>query len=177
VISIHTTRQIDSRTILDGGGAESLLGAGDMLYLASDMQKPIRIQTAYISEGEVKKVVQYIKQHNAGNLVTVDLGSNAVSLQEPNDAILLAGEDDDVDDDLYTQAREAVEEAGRASTSYLQRKLRIGYSRAARLMDILEERGVIGPADGSRPRDILSQSNGAAVTAGADSGTETADDF
>jgi S-DNA-T family DNA segregation ATPase FtsK/SpoIIIE len=176
-MALQVASQIDSRTILDGGGAESLLGAGDMLYLASDMQKPIRIQTAYISEGEVKKVVQYIKQHNAGNLVTVDLGSNAVSLQEPNDAILLAGEDDDVGDDLYTQAREAVEEAGRASTSYLQRKLRIGYSRAARLMDILEERGVIGPADGSRPRDILSQSNGAAVTAGADSGTETADDF
>jgi S-DNA-T family DNA segregation ATPase FtsK/SpoIIIE len=176
-MALQVASQIDSRTILDGGGAESLLGAGDMLYLASDMQKPIRIQTAYISEGEVKKVVQYIKQHNAGNLVTVDLGSNAVSLQEPNDAILLAGEDDDVDDDLYTQAREAVEEAGRASTSYLQRKLRIGYSRAARLMDILEERGVIGPADGSRPRDILSQSNGAAVTAGTDNGTETADDF
>ena len=175
-MALQVASQIDSRTILDAGGAESLLGAGDMLYLASDMQKPIRIQTAYISEGEVKKVVQYIKQHNAGNLVTVDLGSNAVSLQEPNDAILLAGEDDDVDDDLYTQAREAVEEAGRASTSYLQRKLRIGYSRAARLMDILEERGIIGPADGSRPRDILSQSNGA-VAAGADGNTNGEDDF
>jgi S-DNA-T family DNA segregation ATPase FtsK/SpoIIIE len=155
-MALQVASQIDSRTILDTGGAESLLGAGDMLYLSSDMQKPIRIQTAYIAEGEVKKVVAYIKQHNAGNLITVDLGSNAVSLQEPNDAILQASEDDDVDDDLYTQAREAVEEAGRASTSYLQRKLRIGYSRAARLMDILEERGVIGAADGSRPRDVLS---------------------
>jgi len=74
---------------------------------------------------------------------------------EPNDAMMLAMEDDS-DDDLYSEAKAAVEEAGRASTSYLQRKLRIGYSRAARLMDILEEKGVIGPADGSRPRDILS---------------------
>jgi S-DNA-T family DNA segregation ATPase FtsK/SpoIIIE len=163
-MALQVASQIDSRTILDTGGAESLLGAGDMLYLSADMQKPIRIQTAYIAEGEVKKVVQYIKQHNAGNLVTVDLGSNAVSLQEPNDAILLAGEDDDVDDDLYTQAREAVEEAGRASTSYLQRKLRIGYSRAARLMDILEERGVIGAADGSRPRDVLTGAGVASAT-------------
>jgi len=123
------------------------------------VQKPIRIQTAYIAEGEVKKVVEYIKRNNAGDLSSVDLaaGDKSVSLQEPNDAILQAGEDDDVDDDLYTQAREAVEEAGRASTSYLQRKLRIGYSRAARLMDILEDRGVIGAADGSRPRDVLSR--------------------
>jgi S-DNA-T family DNA segregation ATPase FtsK/SpoIIIE len=157
-MALQVASQIDSRTILDTGGAESLLGAGDMLYLSSDMQKPIRIQTAYIAEGEVKKVVEYIKRNNAGDLTSVDLaaGDKSVSLQEPNDAILQAGEDDDVDDDLYTQAREAVEEAGRASTSYLQRKLRIGYSRAARLMDILEERGVIGAADGSRPRDVLS---------------------
>ena len=157
-MALQVASQIDSRTILDTGGAESLLGAGDMLYLSSDMQKPIRIQTAYIAEGEVKKVVQYIKQHNAGNLISVDLATvtGAVSLNEPNDAILMANEDDDVDDDLYTQAREAVEEAGKASTSYLQRKLRIGYSRAARLMDILEERNIIGAADGSRPRDVLS---------------------
>ncbi len=166
-MALQVASNIDSRTILDGGGAESLLGAGDMLYLSSDMQKPVRIQTAYIAEGEVKKVVQYIKEHNAGDLVSVDLaaGSNAVSLQEPNDAILLAGEDSDVDDDLYDQAKEAVEEAGRASTSYLQRKLRIGYSRAARLMDILEEKGVIGAADGSRPRDILSVNGHSAAAA------------
>jgi S-DNA-T family DNA segregation ATPase FtsK/SpoIIIE len=167
-MALQVASQIDSRTILDGGGAESLLGAGDMLYLASDMQKPIRIQTAYIAEGEVKKVVQYIKQNNAGNLITVDLGNTATNINEPNDAILLAGEDDDVDDELYSQAKEAVEEAGRASTSYLQRKLRIGYSRAARLMDLLEEKGVIGPADGSRPRDILTASAPAASDQDAD---------
>jgi S-DNA-T family DNA segregation ATPase FtsK/SpoIIIE len=174
-MALQVASQIDSRTILDSGGAESLLGAGDMLYLSSDMQKPMRIQTAYISEGEVKKVVQYIKQHNAGNLVTVDLGGNGVSLNEPNDAILQANEDDEVDDDLYTQAREAVEEAGRASTSYLQRKLKIGYSRAARLMDILEERGIISGADGSKPREVLSRV-AAGVPAG-EGGMESESDF
>lgn len=162
-MALQVASQIDSRTIIDGAGAESLLGAGDMLYLSADMQKPIRLQTAYISEQEVKKVVQYIKQHNAGSLSSLDLGggTNGAGSHEPNDAIMMAGEsDEDVDDDLYDQAREAVEEAGRASTSYLQRKLRIGYSRAARLMDILEQKGVIGPADGSRPREVLSRASG-----------------
>ena len=154
-MALQVASQIDSRTILDGGGAEMLLGAGDMLYLSSDMQKPVRLQTAYISEQEVKKVVSYIKQHNAGSLGSLDLGGSADSTA-PNDAIMMAM-DDDADDDLYMDAKAAVEEAGRASTSYLQRKLRIGYSRAARLMDILEEKGVIGAADGSRPRDVLSR--------------------
>ena len=165
-MALQVASQIDSRTILDMGGAESLLGAGDMLYLSSDMQKPVRIQTAYISEGEVKKVVQFIKQHNAGSLGALDLGAgtNGTGVHEANDAITMAGEDDDVDDTLYVQAKEAVEEAGRASTSYLQRKLRIGYSRAARLMDLLEEKGVIGAADGARPRDVLSHTGTSAPT-------------
>lgn len=161
-LALQVASQIDSRTILDSSGAELLLGAGDMLYLSADMQKPVRLQTAYISEQEVKKVVSYIKEHNAGTLSSLDLGSGTggTGVHEANDAIMMAGADDDVDDDLFGAAREAVEEAGRASTSYLQRKLRIGYSRAARLMDLLEEKGVIGPADGSRPREVLSRSGG-----------------
>ncbi len=160
-MALQVASQIDSRTILDGSGAETLLGAGDMLYLSSDMQKPVRLQTAYISEGEVKKVVGYIRGHNAGDLTSIDLGQNGTPIpQEPNDVIGLANgsfDDDEIDDDLYEAARGAVEEAGRASTSYLQRKLKIGYSRAARLMDVLESRGVIGPADGSKPREVLSR--------------------
>jgi len=157
-MALQVASQIDSRTILDGSGAENLLGAGDMLYLASDMQKPVRIQTAFIAEAEVRKIVEFIKKNNAGTLGALDLGNaNGGMPAEPNDAMMLAMEDDS-DDDLYLEAKAAVEEAGRASTSYLQRKLRIGYSRAARLMDILEEKGVIGPADGSRPRDVLSGS-------------------
>ncbi len=159
-LALQVASQIDSRTILDASGAESLLGAGDMLYLSSDMQKPVRIQTAFISEDEVKKVSRYIKKHNAGDLSSLDLsGNNSNESSGPNDAIMTANfsDDDDTDDELYGAARSTVEEAGRASTSYLQRKLRIGYSRAARLMDMLEEKGVIGGADGSRPREILSQ--------------------
>ncbi|MHB1163316.1 MAG: FtsK/SpoIIIE family DNA translocase [Minisyncoccota bacterium] len=165
-MALQVASQIDSRTILDGAGAETLLGAGDMLYLSSDMQKPVRIQTAYISEGEVKKVVSYIKSHNAGDLSTIDFGgpgTTGVQSMEPNDVIgLINGgfDDDDIDDDLYEDARAAVEEAGRASTSYLQRKLKIGYSRAARLMDVLEAKGVIGAADGSKPREILTAARG-----------------
>jgi len=161
-MALQVASQIDSRTILDSGGAESLLGAGDMLYLSADMQKPVRIQTAYISEGEVKKVVSYIKQHNAGDLSSLDLSGGGSPQVEASDAFMSALADDNVDDDMYAEAKTAVEEAGRASTSYLQRKLRIGYSRAARLMDLLEEKGVIGPADGSRPRDVLSRNGGSA---------------
>ncbi|MHB8914086.1 MAG: FtsK/SpoIIIE family DNA translocase [Minisyncoccota bacterium] len=158
-MALQVASQIDSRTIIDGSGAESLLGAGDMLYLSSDMQKPVRIQTAYISESEVKKVVSYIKSHNSGDLSNIDFGgagTTGVQSMEPNDVIGLINDSFDDDDDLYDDARAAVEEAGRASTSYLQRKLKIGYSRAARLMDVLEAKGVIGPADGSKPREILS---------------------
>ncbi len=160
-LAFQVNSQIDSRTILDGAGAETLLGAGDMLYLSSDMQKPVRIQTAFISEDEVKKVAHYIKSHNAGDLTSIDFGNANGTVIEPNDVIGLANGDfanyDEIDDDLYEDAKRAVEEAGRASTSYLQRKLKIGYSRAARLMDVLEARGVIGGADGSKPREILTR--------------------
>ncbi len=157
-MALQVASQIDSRTILDGAGAETLLGAGDMLFLSSEMQKPVRIQTAFISENEVKKVVSYIRSHNAGDLSSIDFGGNGTSIEQ-NDLGGFANNnfDDEIDDDLYEDARGAVEEAGRASTSYLQRKLKIGYSRAARLMDVLEERGIIGPADGSKPREILTR--------------------
>jgi S-DNA-T family DNA segregation ATPase FtsK/SpoIIIE len=134
-----------------------------MLYLSSDMQKPVRIQNAFISESEVKKVVNYIKSNNAGDLSTINLTGNEQQI-EPNDVIGLVNgdmDDEEIDDDLYGEAREFVEQAGRASTSYLQRKLKIGYGRAARLMDVLEARGVIGPADGSKPREVLTRGGGA----------------
>lgn len=175
-MALQVASQIDSRTILDSSGAESLLGAGDMLYLSSDMQKPVRIQTAYISESEVKKVVSYIKSHNAGDLSSIDFGGNGttgIQSMEPNDVIgLVNGSfDDDADDDLYEDAKAAVEEAGRASTSYLQRKLKIGYSRAARLMDVLEAKGIIGAADGSKPREVLSVSSSRADAPAEDEDT------
>jgi S-DNA-T family DNA segregation ATPase FtsK/SpoIIIE len=125
-----------------------------MLYLSADMGKPHRIQTAFISEDEVKSVSDFIKKHNEPSVSDIALTGNASS-ESPNAIFSASLEDEEVDDDLFVEAKRTVEEAGKASTSFLQRKLRIGYSRAARLMDILEERGVIGAADGARPRDVL----------------------
>ncbi|QQR82851.1 DNA translocase FtsK 4TM domain-containing protein [Candidatus Campbellbacteria bacterium] len=160
-IAMQVSSQIDSRTILDTSGAEKLLGAGDMLFMSGDMGKPRRIQSAFISEDEVKKVSEFLKKHDNGNAeteLTLDLDTSHSSDGGG------FGDEDEIDDDLFEDARETVVHAGKASTSYLQRKLRIGYSRAARLMDVLEERGVIGPADGSKPRDVLvgkpSETNG-----------------
>ncbi len=156
-LALQVASQIDSRTILDQGGAEKLLGAGDMLYLGGEMGKPIRLQSAFIGESEVKKVVDFIVKNNDVEL-PIDLvppnGGNGptISLTAGGDAF---GDEEEIDDDLYEEARAAVLEAGKASTSYLQRKLRVGYARAARLIDVLEERGVIGPGEGAKPREIL----------------------
>ncbi|HUY62704.1 MAG TPA: DNA translocase FtsK [Candidatus Paceibacterota bacterium] len=175
-LALQVASQIDSRTILDGAGAETLLGAGDMLYLSSDMQKPVRLQTAFISEEEVKKVAQYIKNHNAGDLASIDFVGGNGGHTDAGDVIGLASGDldDDDMDDVYDEAKAVVEEAGRASTSYLQRKLKIGYSRAARLMDVLEAKGVIGPADGSKPREVLTR--GGAAASAPPEGVDAPDD-
>ncbi|MDO8523722.1 MAG: DNA translocase FtsK [bacterium] len=155
-IALQVASQVDSRTILDAAGAEKLLGAGDMLYQSADMGKPHRIQTAYVSEEEVKSVVDFIKKHNEPSVSDIALSGN---IPDSPNAIFSASLEHDVDDDLFLEARRIVEEAGKASTSYLQRKLRIGYARAARLMDLLEEKGIIGAADGARPRDVLTGKN------------------
>lgn len=156
-IAMAVASQIDSRTIIDTVGAEKLLGAGDMLYLSSDSPKPIRLQSAYVTEEEIKKVVEYLKNQDAELPDQLDFDETSDNSNDSVFSAMVGGGSSDDDDDLYDDARIAVIEAGKASTSYLQRKLRVGYSRAARLMDLLEERGVIGPADGSKPRDILSQ--------------------
>jgi S-DNA-T family DNA segregation ATPase FtsK/SpoIIIE len=145
---------VDSRTILDGSGAEKLLGAGDMLYLSGDMGKPVRLQSAFISESEVKKIVDFIAKNNELE-IPIDLGTQTPSAGGGAGFDSGMGDDEEIDDDMYEAARAAVLEAGKASTSYIQRKLRVGYARAARLMDMLEERGVIGPQDGARPREVL----------------------
>lgn len=154
-IALQVSSQIDSRTILDTGGAEKLLGAGDMLFLSGEMSKPVRLQSAFISETEVKKVTKYLSEQYKDEVpqelnLTGGDGSGSNSIFEAT-----IGDEEEIDDDLYEEAREAVLAAGKGSTSYLQRKLRIGYSRAARLMDMLEERNVIGPSDGSKPREVI----------------------
>ncbi len=154
-IALNVASQIDSRTIIDQMGAEKLLGQGDMLYLSSDSPRLTRIQAAYISGEEIKQVVNYLKDQSS------DMLSDGITFEDSKEGSAasfmasIGGSDDDAGDELFEDAKLAVMEAGKASTSYLQRKLRIGYSRAARLIDLLEEQGVIGPADGARPREVL----------------------
>ena len=152
-VALKVSSQVDSRTILDAGGAEKLLGAGDMLYSSGEAQ-PERLQSAFISEAEVKKVVKYLGDTYRDEIseeITLTTGSISVDKGIFESTL----ENEDGDDELYEEARLCVVEAGRASTSYLQRKLKLGYARAARLMDKLEERGVIGPGDGAKPREVL----------------------
>ncbi|KKS05028.1 MAG: translocase FtsK protein [Candidatus Nomurabacteria bacterium GW2011_GWA2_41_25] len=153
-VALKVSSQVDSRTILDAGGAEKLLGAGDMLYSSGDAQ-PERLQSAFISETEVKKVVKYLAdtyRDEVSEEITLTAGS--ISADKSIFESALQNEEED-DDEMYEEARACVMEAGKASTSYLQRKLKLGYARAARLMDKLEERGVIGPGDGAKPREVL----------------------
>jgi len=158
-IALQVSSQIDSRTILDTSGAEKLLGAGDMLFISGEMSKPERIQSAYISEGEVKRVVKYLSDAYIEELnPQIDLSNDKI-----NNAIFSASIGDSTenedDDELYEEAREIVMSAGKASTSYLQRKLKVGYARAARLIDMLEERGVVGPGSGAKPREVIGATN------------------
>lgn len=153
--ALQVASQIDSRTILDQTGAEKLLGKGDMLFLSPESNKPRRLQSAFVSEDEVKRVVSYLKDQDAHSLDTINLDSSG---DKADPHAIFAGsvsDEDDADDEIYEEAKQIALEAGKISTSFLQRKLRLGYSRAARLVDMLEERGVIGPADGSRPRVVL----------------------
>ena len=154
-IALKVSSQVDSRTILDAGGAEKLLGAGDMLYSSGDAQ-PERLQSAFISENEVKKVVNYLTNAYKDEVSEeITLTSGSISADKSIFESALDSEDEEDDDEMYEEARLCVIEAGKASTSYLQRKLKLGYARAARLMDKLEEKGVIGPGDGAKPREVL----------------------
>jgi S-DNA-T family DNA segregation ATPase FtsK/SpoIIIE len=154
-IALQVASQIDSRTILDMGGAEKLLGAGDMLYLGGEMAQPQRIQSAYITESEVKAVVKYLVDTYANDIPNeINLAGDVAQKNNIFEATI-GDEKMEEDDDLYEDAKQTVMEAGKASTSYLQRKLGVGYARAARLIDMLEERGIIGPGSGAKPREVL----------------------
>jgi len=154
-VALQVASQIDSRTILDMAGAEKLLGAGDMLYLSGDMAKPTRIQSAFISENELKKVVKFLVDTYQDEIPEeIDISSGGQD-KNPLFDTLSSDRDEDESDSLYEEAKETILTADKASTSFLQRKLRIGYARAARIMDMLEEDGIIGPADGSKPRQVI----------------------
>lgn len=154
-IAFQVASQIDSRTILDAAGAEKLLGNGDMLFLAGDMGKPRRIQGAYVSEQEVKRVIDFLREESAAPEFNEGILRTAMEDDSSH------GDDDTINDDdpLYDQAQDLVVQAGKASASYLQRRLRVGYARAARLLDLLEQNGVIGPGEGAKPREVRMKSS------------------
>lgn len=150
-MALQVASQVDSRTILDTAGAEKLLGGGDMLFISGELSKPKRIQGAYVSEDETGKVIDFIHEKNSatgGNGLNEKV--EAVLNREPGSFDLDSG-----DDEMYDEAVEVVKSAGKASASLLQRRLKVGYARAARLLDIMEARGVVGPGEGAKPREIF----------------------
>ncbi len=162
-IAFQVASQVDSRTILDMSGAEKLLGNGDMLYLAGDTSKPRRLQGAFVSEKEAKAVVKFLKDQEYESEETEISGealeeSLAQSIESGSASKAGPDEFSDADEPLFEQAREVVIQAHKASASLLQRRLRVGYARAARLLDMLEERRVIGPSVGAKPREVLIKS-------------------
>jgi S-DNA-T family DNA segregation ATPase FtsK/SpoIIIE len=155
-VALQVNSQVDSRTILDQAGAEKLLGQGDMLYLGSDMAKPVRLQCPFVSEGEIRKVAKYLADSydtlpsDAVNIESADPVLAKIDLDSMPDK----GTGSDEEDEFIDEAQAIVIETGRASTSFLQRRMGLGYARAAKIMDQLEHRGVIGPANGAKPREV-----------------------
>jgi S-DNA-T family DNA segregation ATPase FtsK/SpoIIIE len=173
-IALQVATQIDSRTILDMGGAEKLLGRGDMLFLSSDAAKPVRVQGVLIEEEEVRRVVKFWKRQkdnfidsqgednmdlgDASDLNKIISSPGSLSSHQEIDFSSAPPGTADQEDDLYEEAKRIIIESGRASASLLQRRLRVGYNRAARLIDMLEDNGVVGSSNGSKPRELLSAS-------------------
>jgi len=150
-IALQVASQVDSRTILDMAGAERLLGNGDMLFLAGDVGKPRRIQGVYTSDKEVSSVVKFIRKQ-AGDIEYEEI------IPEPVEQTSMDGRIMALDDPLLEEARQLVIKTGKASASFFQRRFRIGYARAASLLDMLEQLNIVGPADGSKAREILTRS-------------------
>jgi len=155
-VALQVASQIDSRTIIDMSGAEKLLGRGDLLYVSSDLSKPRRIQGPYLGEDEMKKVTDFIRENNQdlAQAGTVRFSSENGAGQQENFGLFDEYADKD-DDELYDEAVRVVAEAKKASASLLQRRLKVGYARAARLLDIMEANGVIGPGEGAKPREVF----------------------
>lgn len=144
-IAFGVSSQVDSRTILDSAGAEKLLGRGDMLYLPMGASKPVRVQGAFLSDSEVESVCNFVRTQRQAEYVE-DMVPQVEDKQEDQDLF---------EDELYDQAVQIILEAKQASVSLLQRRMRVGYTRAARLIDTMEARGIVGPYEGSKPREVL----------------------
>ncbi len=159
-IALQVASQIDSRTILDTAGAEKLLGGGDLLFMSAELSKPRRIQGAYITEGEINRVADFIREHNKMFVEVPGQEASQVADQIEQVSTAIPQKDifseylEDDSDELYDEAVAVVTSAQKASASLLQRRLQVGYSRAARLLDLMEEKGVIGPGNGAKPREV-----------------------
>ena len=171
-IALKVFSQVDSRTILDTGGAETLLGGGDMLFISGDNPKPKRMQGAYITEEEINRVADYVRENNQAivedaNINFENRGENGNGDENGGNGNggMASGNtfddfaEQDGSDELYEEAVRVVKEARKASASYLQRRLAVGYARAAKLLDMMEERGVVGPGEGAKPREVFLDSD------------------
>ena len=157
-VAFAVSSQVDSRTIIDAGGAEKLLGRGDMLYYPMGTSKPIRIQGCFVTDTEVESVVDFIKSGKSAEYdekISEEINRLAAQEKAKNSTRDSDGGDSSDEDEMLPQAIEVVVEAGQASTSLLQRKLKLGYARAARIIDQLENRGIVGPFEGAKPRQVL----------------------
>jgi S-DNA-T family DNA segregation ATPase FtsK/SpoIIIE len=149
-IAFTVTAGVDSRTVIDTVGAEDLLGMGDMLYLPGNMSRPIRVQGVYVSSKEIERVTNRVKL-----TVEPDYDESITEIKSGMDTGMVGSGGDGMEQDsMCSDAVIVIKEAGRASASLLQRRLSVGYARAARILDILEDQGMIGPANGAKPREI-----------------------
>ena len=172
-LAFAVASQTDSRTILDSAGAEKLLGRGDMLYISADSSKPKRLQGCLVTDDEIEQVCRYLKDR-----AEPEYDEGIIERQKTSSGSGVYGVGSD-DDPLLGEAEAVVTQADKASASLLQRRLRVGYARAARLLDLLEERGVIGPGDGAKPRDVLTRrsTSDSSLTTGVEwSATDELDD-
>jgi S-DNA-T family DNA segregation ATPase FtsK/SpoIIIE len=150
-IAFSVASSIDSRTILDTMGAEKLLGRGDMLYQTADLSKPRRVQGAFVSEEEMKRVIDFIRGDEPPEY------NEAIAEKSNGGTMNMFGGSSDDQDSLFNEAKNLVIESGKASASLLQRRLKVGYARAARILDELEEAGIVGPPEGAKPREVFTE--------------------
>jgi len=156
-ISFAVSSMIDSRVIIDGPGAEKLLGKGDMLFIPPDQAKPSRIQGAFVSDTEIRKLIDFLKQQGIAPQYTEEVTTMPVNNSKGKRGVMGASEVENRDD-LFEDAIRVITQHEKASASLLQRRLSIGYARAARILDELEQAGIIGPGEGAKPRDVLYKS-------------------
>ena len=153
-IAFAVSSQVDSRTILDMVGAEKLLGKGDMLFYPAGASKPTRIQGAFVSDGEVEKIVDFVKA-NSNTTYSEDILESIENAGKSDKELEMEADEDDETDPFLMDAIETVVETGQASTSFIQRRFKVGYARAGRIIDQMEERGIISGYQGSKPREVL----------------------